>query len=711
MSTLPHRRSRLLGLACALLWSAAGCDCGGEGTKIAKCLSDAECSTDGSKFCDTRNPPIPEADERGCAPAIRGCVTEADGLAHEGMCCPGQICSSQAGICFDKFVQCADDDTCASAVRGQVCRPLGDSQDKGCTFEACGEVDPETGKGTCPEGTSCFNGYCVGEPPCKGGCAAGSVCTPVNNRCFVIDDPTAPYPESCQQSCRPGTVLVFADGKNVFNRCDRRVRECACEALPPVRANDLARHSSAGVAGDRIYVSAYDGDHGDLVVHEFDKATLALKTTQWVDGVPSGSGTVVGDPDGPRRGLAAPGPDVGTYTSLAHDPAGNVTHVAYYAATRDANTPTGDLKYAYRQGTGAWAASAVEEAGDVGLYTSLALSSDGFPVIAYFQRTGAGADVLKTAVKLARAKVRTPAGPSDWTITTIQSGTRSPPPCASPACTQDEVCTEGGANGTCRAKAPSANDCKTPCGSDEACVLVNNVATCKASLRAETLASLPEGNGLFPSVAYLDDKPVVVWYDRSLGVLKGAIAASDSASGGATFTPASVRVLDDGDMPGAPAGAPKHDVGQFASLAVAPAAVAKRIAVAYFDTTSRQLRLVTAKAGWAELTEPAARIVDDGKGTPELDPTVFAGADTSVRFDAGGKVQVAYQDSTRNDLRLAVEQNTGFKLETLARDGAGGFYANLLVDGANRYATHAVIRARSPSESANRLELLKIQTP
>lgn len=707
MSIFATRRSALFASACALVLVAHGCDCGGGNTQIVHCITDADCSTDGSKFCDTHVPAVPEADERGCVIGVKQCT-------NEGQCCPGQICSSQASICFDKFVQCTDDSTCSTAVRGQVCKPMGESQDKGCTFELCGAVDATTGKPSCPEGTSCFNGYCVGEPPCKGGCAAGSVCTPVNNRCFLIDDPVTPYPASCQQNCKPGTVLVFKNGQNVFNRCDRRDRECECAPLPPVAANDVARHSSAGIAGESVFVSAYDGDHGDLVVHEFDKATQKLKKSDWVDGIPS-AGAVVGDPDGPRGGRSAAGPDVGQFTSLAYDASAKVVHVSYYA-TKDANTPLGNLKYAYRTAGGAWKSHTVDgqsdsgtDNGDVGMYSSIALSSDGFPIIAYFMKAGAGAETFKTGLKVARAKVRNPEKTADWTITLVEAGTRTAPPCANPVCAQDEVCTQSAtnANGVCRKKA-GATDCKNPaCASDEACVLVNNVATCKASLRADTLAALPEGNGLFPSIAYLDDKPVVVWYDRNLKVLKGASASSDSATAGTAFGPS--KVLDDGVTPGSPAGAPAHDVGQFVSLAVGPASAAARLAVAYFDVTARQLRVITAKAGWTDVTPPAGRVADDGTGTPETDPTLFVGADTSIRFASDGTIQVAYQDSTRNDLRLAVQSGTTYTVKSIASDGAGGFYANLLVDGADRYATHAIIKARSPSESANKLELIKLQ--
>ncbi len=704
-------------LLVGLVLSAWGCNCISKPLTDTHCRVNTDCSKDGSRFCDLHKTQ-PEGDD------VNGCHDSTFECTNEGQCCPGQICATTAGVCFDKWVQCTAGDNTTCTVQGQVCKAPYAGADPGCTFDRCTK-DPTTGLNTaCADGLDCFNGYCVGEPPCSGGCAEGSVCTPVNNRCFKVDDPNKPYPASCSQSCAPGTILVFKDGYNVFNFCDRTDRTCECEPLPPVKANDTARYSSAAVTSNEILVSAYDGDHGDLVLHEYDKASLKLKKTTWLDGVPT-TGAVVGDPNGPRQGRVAKGPDVGRYTSLAYDKASDTIHIAYYAVEDDSTTPPtplGNLKYASRTGTGDWKVSVVDgqdgngnDTGDEGMYASLTLSPDGFPVIAYFQNSGVGADAYQTAVKVARAKVQQPQSAADWTVTTVDTGSRTPPPCSSPACQPTEVCTASDANpnGLCRTKAAQDSDCNPPCKSTQACA--QNAAgqpACFDSLRASTLAALPEGNGLFPSIAYLDQKPVVVWYDHQDGVLKGAIAASDSAAAGAQFNAQDVKVLDDGVMPTAPAGTPPHDVGQFASLAVGPAGATHRLAVAYFDVTARQLRVLAADDGWANETPVAQRVVDDGTGSnPEEDPVLFVGADASLQFDASNNLEVAYQDSTSNDLRLAVQQPgaAGYKISTLAHDGAGGFYANLLVDGPDRYATHAIIKAKSATESANKLDVLKIQ--
>lgn len=638
-----------------------------------------------------------------CHAETRRCMQdkfECDPSAsNDGACCPGQICSPLAGVCTNKYTTCTDDDSCV--VKGQVCQPLGSpAGDPGCTFERCGA------EGACADGLSCFNGFCVGEPPCNGGCAAGQVCVPAANRCFRPGD-VPEWPASCDQSCEPGTVLVFVDGTNVFDRCDRSegARACECQALPPIEPRDMARHSSSAAAGGKVYVSAYDADHGDLVVHTFDAASGKREKTEWVDGVPT-NGAIIADPNGPRGGRATPGEDVGQYTSIATD--GSVLHVAYYAV-KDGTTALGDLRYARRSASGEWTIHVVDgrtggaDTTDVGLYTSLALNNAGVPYISYFQRGGMGADAFKTALKVARAKKADPSSASDWEFDVVAEGTRTPPPCAQPACTGDEVCTAAptAPNGLCRTKAANSA-CSPACGGDEACALdAVGAPTCFPSLRAATLASLPEGNGLFSSLAFIDNKPVVVWYDENAGQLRGAVAS------GAGFSAGDARVLDDGVVPGAPA---PHNVGQFASVAVAPAGAAKRLAVSYFDATARQLKVLTANADWSDITPPAERVADDGRGDPEIDPVLFVGADTSVAFDAANNVVVAYQDATSGDLRVARPKagTALFEVSPLRTEGACGFYANLTKDGDKLFVSHAIIKAESASKSANRLEVLAV---
>lgn len=684
---------RLLSLLCSAavlaLLVLAGCDCDTTPRRLA-CTNDMDCPQEPEEqYCYLG------ADEnlRGeCVPKFVECDAEPE-------CCPGQACGH--GLCTDAFVSCDGDETCT--VRGQVCRVIGEfRRGEGCTFERCGSG------GTCSEGLHCFNGYCVGEPPCNGGCQPGRVCTPVNNRCFEIEDDPERWPSSCQVTCSPGTVLVFNESENVFNRCDKHIsmNDCRCEALPPIGSPDASRYSDLAATPDRLLVSAYDQKHGDLVLHTFAKDGLTRQGTEWIDGIPSG-GPVVGDPEGPRFGRGDPGPDVGRYTSIAYDPNGAVTHIAYYAV-RDGNTALGDLRYAVRSGNDAWRIHTVDgrneaggNSGDVGMYASLTLAPDGAPVIAYFQRGGAGETLSETAVKFARAKKRIPESASDWTVTTISSGERPPPPCGVDGCASNENCIDDGAGGVCVTR---ASGCRPSCSPEQACsVGEGGGSTCLPALRESGLVDLPRGSGLFPKVAYLDNVPVVVWYDRENGHLMGAIASSDSAAG-TVFEPSSVTVLDSGTP--LIAGVSRN-VGLFPSLAVGPATVSKRLAVAYMDGTTRQLRVLVAGPNWSGRE---VFIADDGKNPAGSDDAVsFVGADTSIAF-SGGKLWVAYQDSTGGNLKLAEQPEAGaqFITHVVDSEGAGGFYARLVADGAARFASHAVIKARTTNESANRLRVHRL---
>jgi hypothetical protein len=721
-----------------LVGIGGGCHCGDSKIKpVLTCHPNDGCKTD-QDCVDLKGHPaagMPDPDPMNwtCRADISLCIQKTKACNDSGDCCPGQTCNTSINICTDNSVACTMDDPSACSVKGQYCDPTLGSfpSGPGCTFHTC------NANADCMNGLSCFNGYCVGEPPCRGGCPSGSVCTPANNACYKLktDDTGAPAPTvdpSCKITCPDGNILVFNDGSNVFNTCNPGVVNtcekdkgnalaCACIPLPPIHSDDLSRYSSSALAGDSILVSAYDGDHGDLVMHTYTKGDattpITFVKTEWIDGLPT-AGAVTGDPKGPRGGRADPGPDVGQYTSIAFDPTSSTTHISYYAV-RDGNTVLGDLRYASRVGTGAWTIQTVDgsdasgvDTGDVGMYSNLVLSPDGSPVITYFQKGGAGSTTLQTAVKVARAKTPQPASPGDWTITTVDVGTRAGPPCGG-SCAANEQCAHDmtAPNGVCQKSAAKATDCASGCTSSQFCGLdASSAPVCYMTLAASGLASLPDGNGLFPSIAYLDDKPVVVWYDHADGQLKGVIATADSATQGAAFNPADIQVLDDG---ASPASTRRDDVGRFTSLAIGPADAPSRIAVTYFDSTAKQLRLLTAQAGWQMVNTPDQRVVDDGTKDGNSDPVLFVGSDSSVKF-FGSNISVVYQDATQGNLRVADQATPTDKVtyrQTVATAGACGFYAKQLIDGTSRFATHAIIKANTANGvvvSGNQLGVLRL---
>jgi hypothetical protein len=674
---------------------------------------DSDCTKD--NYCDTAT--------NKCVSDIHTCnsLTDAGPPSAANTCCPGQKCNANISQCTDVYTTpCTTDSDCTTP--GQYCEMALGVYPKGpgCTFHKCGDG------GTCDSGLSCFDSYCVAGPPCGGGCAPGSVCTPVNNFCFQPQNPSA----QCMQSCGPGTELVFTNGLNVFDHCDfAEEADCTCEPFPNLTTNDGARFSQAALTSSQVLVSAYDGQYGDLILHTYDRNTLqeASGSPEWIDGVPA-MGTITGNTMGGRNGISTPGPDVGRYTSIAVDPSSKATHISYYSVATDGSQnvpvasamPLQNLSYARRVGTGAWTVikvvdgqdSSGTDTGDVGMYSHITLAPDGSPVIAYFQRSGVSANAAQTALKVARATTPTPASASDWTIVTVDTGTRTLPPCGGMTCPSGKACvaTAAAPNGACTTTSGmcAGADGGSACGSSQTCVIETSAPVCDTTLTASTLVNLPEGNGLMPSITYVGNVPVVVWYDHANGQLKGVIATSDSAAHGPVFDSTKIMVLDDGTAAGGTGKA--HDVGRFPSVAVGPS---QQIAVTYFDATAQQTLLLTAKSDWTNMTPPGSmRVIDNGSGaaSPYKDTVLFVGANSSVQF-VNGKIEVVYQDATGETLRLATQASPTGPVafsKVLAQTGAGGFYASLAADGSGAYASHATIYAVNATTPNNQLQVVKL---
>jgi hypothetical protein len=122
------------------------------------------------------------------------------------------------------------------------------------------------------------------------------------------------------------------------------------------------------------YISYYDKTNGDLKLAEYKpgSGSNCVGSANWtcitIDG----------------KALAD---DVGQYSSLKIDGSG-YRHISYYDFTN------GDLKYAVSKGVGGncgpamdWDCSAVDTNGNVGLFTSLALTQAGLPAISYYDLT------------------------------------------------------------------------------------------------------------------------------------------------------------------------------------------------------------------------------------------------------------------------------------------------------------------------------------
>lgn len=597
-----------------------------------------------------------------------GTQTYRDGECKESRCladsdcCPGQKCNVAAGFCADQVVACTRDQECQ--VPGQRCIPF-----RGATY--CGYPNATNTPGPegtqacaanrdCGDGRSCFNQRCVLYAPCEGGCASGEVCDIDSNTCYraerkaAADAGVAPTMD-CAQTCGSGQMLVLKDPDTMSGPVCCFI-ECECLTLPPVLPGQLGFYADITTTTDEVLVSAYDQAYGDLVVARFD-AQGRRESVQYLDGLPA-SGDIVGDPNGPRGGRIELGPDVGTHTSIDRDTSGNV-HVAY----RD--EAMGTLKYAQRQG-GSWATSSVDEAGDTGLYTSIAVGADGLPRIAYLMALGTdGADPTpRTALKLATARSPNPSGPADWTVEVVDQRIKPEPICGG-GCDRNSACVEETNGPSCVATTIGCSDCTD---SDKACIDRSGTPTCVDKVPVVVFDDLVEATGLFASLALANDgAPHLAFYDRVDRVLKYATRGSNGFD---------VRVLDGAD-PMDPI-----DAGQHASIAIAPNGT---VGIAYLDTTNDRLY-------YLDLTSNTKELVDSGLTPPNIR---VVGADASLIFDGAGQPALAYQDGTNLDLLYARRLGNTWSTEVLRgavptgaeRGLASGFYTAQALRGNTAFVT------------------------
>lgn len=415
--------------------------------------------------------------------------------------------------------------------------------------------------------------------------------------------------------------------------------------LDPI--DQIGRYSDLALREGKAFISAYDDVYGDLAFAEVALADLtAAIQWQWVDGVPLDEPSA--NPIAYRRGITEPGDDVGLYTSLALTSRGEV-RIAYYDATHQA------LKFAWAKGR-KFHSAMVEQpaAGRVGLYASLGLDAQDLPSIAYLATDlpnpdGQGGRV--SSLRLATALVPEPQGEADWVIVDVDT---APISCAgwgrSTLCDAGQACLNADEQDATKSRCVLlSNDCSPACGTGTACV----EHSCQAVLSPPDPPELPEGVGLFAQLRRLSSGARVIGYhDATRGEMR---LATESGSG--QF---STLVVDGGGQAGRK--------GEFAAVAVAPG---DRVDLAYVDADARTLLFRSVEQG--ALGE--ASIVDDGQ---RADGRHWIGAGATVDSD-GTTIHVAYQDQTNADFWLAKREGTTWSTRALRQGAAGyGFYPHLV---------------------------------
>ena len=470
-----------------------------------------------------------------------------------------------------------------------------------------------------------------------------------------------------------GLVIVGAAGS--FAGCSCSGDEQATSSnLPPgytcvepecitLEPGLIGAYTSAVVSGSTVWVAGYveadwanENSWGDLVVGTWDGKIVDWKA---IDGVPA---EPVVDPlkfniNGFRGGQLDSGEDVGTWTSIAVDAAGNPA-VAYYDRTNKA------LKFAQRAGE-SWNVITVEkkEQSDIGRYAKLLFVGDK-PTIAYLSIEPGQDGAVSSKVRLATGTTATPTD-ADWTYEDVAVDAATP--CRAYNCKLGDACVQE--TGKCQSKLTT---CDPKCSSGAACVDIAGEVRCADTFDAAKLETYPEAAGDYISLARDPGGNLgIAFYDRIRGNL--VIAAKNAGAWQTTIV--------DGQ---AADGADTGDMGIGASLFIDEKGDWH---VSYVDGLSEGLRYAQITKG---TTVKFTALVDDGltvDGTMKFDDGQhLVGDDSSIYVGASGEVHITYQDATAGKLRYAIGTPTGdqitWKVRAIEQDGfAGAFSRPIEVDG------------------------------
>lgn len=511
--------------------------------------------------------------------------------------------------------------------------------------------------------------------PCGGECTAarppgntaGDICCPSTDMCVDYD-----LADLCDPGYECDIDNVVVDDASCGVSCSD------CTVRPALEPGILATHLDSVLdSSGTVHISGYSpGDpagndlYGDLVFGTWNGTEVEWEI---VDGAPTMP--ITNNPAGYRDGVSDPGDDVGRFTSIAM--AGETFLISYYDVTN------GALKLA-TGGPGGWDTHTVDDQGDSGRYSSLVITPAGVPVIAYLriEASTATPGQVDSSVMVATANIASPAGPTDWTITQVATG---PMACRPEYCEAGTTCL---ASGQC---VTPTSDCADSCGSGNACFN----GSCSETIPRGFVEDLPPALGLYTSLAVDPTGGLaLVYYDRSAGNVHGV--RFDGAAWGTPFLIDGYGAMQ--DFVG--------DCGMGADVAVDSAGLWH---VAYIDGTEETLRYAQVQSTGALVDDP--EVVDDGStldgATRHTDGRHIVGDDASIVVLEGGAVRIAYQDSTIQDLVVAVRPPGGgaWAIAHVDRDGSTGYWVDQEVFGTTSYLT-TWWRAREGRTTSNGIRVL-----
>ncbi|MEO1272176.1 MAG: hypothetical protein AAFX99_29115, partial [Myxococcota bacterium] len=579
-------------------------------------------------------------------------TTETSGCSADTDCGENQACIG--GECMDHG--CAEGDCPA----GEECVP-GDDGLRACAPvvcdgpEDCGYLADSCGV----RGVACDAGECICEEFCGGGCGDGEFCCEQDNMCQSLpSDPCADV--ECPDGER---VELMSEASADPATCTVDEGQCGCVELDPLPVGQIGRYSDSVLVDDTVVLSAYSDQYGDLAIGVVQgDDTIAW---EFIDGLPE-EGRITGSINGPRGGVAVAGPNVGQFSSIDADSAGNL-HVAY----RDVDN--GSLKYALglavEGGGWTWTIYTADEEGDTGYWTDITVGTNDVPAIAYMTRVSDGPDpgrpVGLSKLRWLEATEPVPAAPESWGVADLD--TQEIAFYCGGDCPRGTECRID--TNTCEETSPDS-ECNDSCSGNQECF----AGTCAGTPPAPGLESLPIGIGLFAKAArFADGSPAVVYYDSVGNDLRYVRGEADGWTEPVILAGRNAEGVD------------TTDAGQFCSIFIDGS---DNVHIAYANAITDDLRYINLNEATDSIVDDGVRIDDGG-----LVNVGLIGEDSSIIVDGDGNVRIAYQDTTRHDLILARRNGPGqWDLISLAGaedeyTGAYGFYTRQLWNGTQSVVT------------------------